>query len=136
MLKLVKAELAKTLGIEGNFDVSVPEIQAFGHYSSNLAMRLAKEWGATAYDGAMCNAAANGHEGAMRLAEEWGATDYGFPMRSLHKVSLIDTAPVLDPAYRDTTAVARNMAHKAGSRAPLNSGRARATENSPGTEWR
>ncbi len=43
MLKLVKAELAKTLGIEGDFDVSVPEIQAFGHYSTNIAMRLAKE---------------------------------------------------------------------------------------------
>jgi HK97 family phage prohead protease len=42
--------------------------------------------------------------------DEWGATDYGFPMRSLHRVSLLDVAPVLDPAYRDTSAVARNMA--------------------------
>lgn len=42
--------------------------------------------------------------------DEWGATDYGFPMRSLHNVALLDVAPVLDPAYRDTTAVARNMA--------------------------
>jgi hypothetical protein len=30
-------------------------------------------------------------------------------MRSLHKVSPLDCAPVLDPAYRDTSAVARNM---------------------------
>ncbi len=41
--------------------------------------------------------------------DTWGVTDYGFPMRSLHKVSLLDVAPVLDPAYRDTSAVARNM---------------------------
>ena len=41
--------------------------------------------------------------------DTWGVTDYGFPMRSLHKVSPLDCAPVLDPAYRDTTAVARNM---------------------------
>ena len=43
MLKLVKAELAKTLGIQADFDVTVPEVQAFGHYSTNVAMRLAKE---------------------------------------------------------------------------------------------
>jgi HK97 family phage prohead protease len=41
--------------------------------------------------------------------DEWGVSDFGFPMRSLHKVQTVDTAPVLDPAYRDTSAVARNM---------------------------
>lgn len=41
--------------------------------------------------------------------DTWGVTDYGFPMRSLHKVTVLDVAPVLDPAYRDTSAVARNM---------------------------
>jgi HK97 family phage prohead protease len=41
--------------------------------------------------------------------DTWGVTDYGFPMRSLHKVAPMDCAPVLDPAYRDTTAVARSM---------------------------
>jgi hypothetical protein len=41
--------------------------------------------------------------------DEWGITDYNYPMRSLNNVSLLDVAPVLDPAYRDTTAVARNM---------------------------
>jgi hypothetical protein len=41
--------------------------------------------------------------------DEWGITDYNFPMRSLHKVAPLDVAPVLDPAYRDTSAVARNM---------------------------
>jgi HK97 family phage prohead protease len=41
--------------------------------------------------------------------DEWGVTEFNFPMRSLHNVALLDTAPVLDPAYRDTSAVARNM---------------------------
>jgi uncharacterized protein len=41
--------------------------------------------------------------------DSWGVTDYGFPMRSLHKVEGLDVAPVTDPAYRDTTAMARNM---------------------------
>lgn len=41
--------------------------------------------------------------------DTWGVTDYGFPMRSLHRVSPLDCAPVLDPAYRDTTAAARGM---------------------------
>lgn len=41
--------------------------------------------------------------------DEWGVTDYNFPMRSLNNVALLDVAPVLDPAYRDTSAVARNM---------------------------
>lgn len=42
--------------------------------------------------------------------DTWGVTDYGFPMRSLHRVQALDVAPVTDPAYRDTSAVARNMA--------------------------
>jgi HK97 family phage prohead protease len=51
---------------------------------------------------------------AFRCAEpgtddEWGVTDYNYPMRSLHNVALLDVAPVLDPAYRDTSVVARNM---------------------------
>jgi HK97 family phage prohead protease len=41
--------------------------------------------------------------------DEWGVTEFNFPMRSLHNVAALDCAPVLDPAYRDTTAVARNM---------------------------
>jgi uncharacterized protein len=41
--------------------------------------------------------------------DEWGITEFNFPMRSLHNVDLLDVAPVLDPAYRDTSAVARNM---------------------------
>jgi hypothetical protein len=30
-------------------------------------------------------------------------------MRSLHSVELVDVAPVMDPAYRDTSAMARNI---------------------------
>jgi HK97 family phage prohead protease len=41
--------------------------------------------------------------------DEWGVSDFGLPLRSLHNAELIDVAPVTDPAYRDTTAVARNM---------------------------
>lgn len=41
--------------------------------------------------------------------DEWGVTEFNFPMRSLHTVALLDVAPVLDPAYRDTSAVARSM---------------------------
>lgn len=41
--------------------------------------------------------------------DEWGVTGYNVPMRSLRNVALLDVAPVLDPAYRDTTATARNM---------------------------
>ncbi|HEY1700889.1 MAG TPA: HK97 family phage prohead protease [Trebonia sp.] len=41
--------------------------------------------------------------------DEWGVTEFNFPMRSLHNINALDVAPVTDPAYRDTTAVARNM---------------------------
>ena len=41
--------------------------------------------------------------------DEWTESDWQFPLRSLHKVELVDVAPVLDPAYHDTTAVARSI---------------------------
>lgn len=41
--------------------------------------------------------------------DEWSESDWQFPLRSLHNVTLVDVAPVLDPAYHDTTAVARNI---------------------------
>src|SRR5437868_4810469 len=43
MKELVKAHIAKALNIGADFDISVPEIKEFGHYSTNLAMRQAKE---------------------------------------------------------------------------------------------
>ena len=42
--------------------------------------------------------------------DEWGLSDFDYPMRSLHNVELVDVAPVLDPAYHDTMAAARNIA--------------------------
>jgi uncharacterized protein len=41
--------------------------------------------------------------------DEWGESEYGLPMRHLHNVQLVDTAPVMDPAYYETTASGRGM---------------------------
>lgn len=50
---------------------------------------------------------------AFRCVDEdgdsWEKSEYNLPMRSLHTVELLDVAPVMDPAYRDTTAMARNI---------------------------
>ena len=42
--------------------------------------------------------------------DEWGVTDQNFPMRTLHDVDLIDVAPVLQPAYPDSSAAVRATA--------------------------
>jgi HK97 family phage prohead protease len=39
--------------------------------------------------------------------DEWGVSEFNYPMRTLVSVQLIDVAPVLDPAYPDSTAAAR-----------------------------
>lgn len=44
------------------------------------------------------------------ISDEWGETPEGFPMRTLTEVSLVDVAPVTDPAYRDTTTGLRSFA--------------------------
>jgi uncharacterized protein len=41
--------------------------------------------------------------------DSWEKSEYNLPMRSLHSVELVDVAPVMDPAYRDTSAMARNI---------------------------
>jgi uncharacterized protein len=51
---------------------------------------------------------------AFRVAEpgtddEWGESEFGLPLRRLHNVDLVDVAPVLDPAYKDTSATARSL---------------------------
>lgn len=50
---------------------------------------------------------------AFRCVDEdgdsWERSEYNLPMRSLHSVQLVDVAPVMDPAYRDTVAMARNI---------------------------
>jgi Escherichia/Staphylococcus phage prohead protease len=39
--------------------------------------------------------------------DEWGVSEFNYPMRTLTSVQLVDVAPVLDPAYPDSTAAAR-----------------------------
>lgn len=41
--------------------------------------------------------------------DEWGISEFNYPMRTLHSVQLVDVAPVLDPAYPDSTAAARAL---------------------------
>jgi HK97 family phage prohead protease len=41
--------------------------------------------------------------------DEWGVSEFNYPMRTLMSVQLVDVAPVLDPAYPDSTAQARAM---------------------------
>ncbi len=42
--------------------------------------------------------------------DEWSLTDQGYPMRTLLSVQLVDVAPVISPAYLDTTAGLRSLA--------------------------
>lgn len=52
---------------------------------------------------------------AFRLApegDEWGFTEEGYPLRTLRAVQLVDVAPVVNPAYRDTTSGLRSLAEK------------------------
>ncbi len=39
--------------------------------------------------------------------DEWGVSEFNYPMRTLLSVQLVDVAPVLDPAYPDSTGAAR-----------------------------
>lgn len=41
--------------------------------------------------------------------DEWGLSEFNYPMRTLLDVSLVDVAPVLDPAYPDATSGARAL---------------------------
>ncbi len=41
--------------------------------------------------------------------DEWGVSEFNYPMRTLLSVQLVDVAPVLDPAYPDSTAAARAL---------------------------
>lgn len=44
------------------------------------------------------------------IADDWGFTEEDFPLRTLRAVKLMDVAPVVSPAYRDTTAGLRSFA--------------------------
>lgn len=41
--------------------------------------------------------------------DEWGLSEFGLPLRDLRALDLCDVAPVMDPAYKDTSAMARNL---------------------------
>lgn len=47
--------------------------------------------------------------------DEWGVTDQNFPKRRLISGKLVDVAPVVSPAYLDTTAGLRSLAKKVGA---------------------
>lgn len=44
------------------------------------------------------------------ISDDWGETEEGFPLRTLTAVQLVDVAPVVNPAYRDTTTGLRSFA--------------------------
>lgn len=46
------------------------------------------------------------------IDDDWDLTPEGFPLRTLLATQLVDVAPVVNPAYRDTTAGLRSLAHK------------------------
>lgn len=49
------------------------------------------------------------------LEDDWGWTDQGFPLRTLIQVRLVDVAPVVTPAYLDTSVAVRSLAEKIGA---------------------
>lgn len=44
--------------------------------------------------------------------DDWSLTDNGFPLRTLLELQLIDTAPVVNPAYLDTSSSVRSLADR------------------------
>lgn len=46
------------------------------------------------------------------IDDDWGTTEQDFPLRTLRSVKLLDVAPVVSPAYLDTTAGLRSLADK------------------------
>lgn len=49
------------------------------------------------------------------VEQEWGRSEQGYPQRSLVKVDTVDVAPVVTPAYPDTTAAMRSLAEAVGA---------------------
>lgn len=48
------------------------------------------------------------------VRDDWGLTDQGFPMRSLVEIKIVDVAPVVQPAYLDTSTGLRSLAEHRG----------------------
>lgn len=46
--------------------------------------------------------------------DEWSFTEQGFPLRELVEAQLVDTAPVVTPAYLDTSSGLRSLAERRG----------------------
>lgn len=46
------------------------------------------------------------------IADDWDVTPEGFPLRTLLAVQLVDVAPVINPAYRDTSTGLRSLAER------------------------
>lgn len=46
------------------------------------------------------------------MEDDWGYTNEDFPLRTLKTVQLVDVAPVVSPAYRDTTTGLRSLADR------------------------
>lgn len=44
--------------------------------------------------------------------DEWGISEQNYPLRTLHDVELVDVAPVVTPAYADSTAGLRSLARR------------------------
>jgi hypothetical protein len=49
------------------------------------------------------------------IEDEWGLTSEGAPLRTVHSAQLVDVAPVVTPAYADTTAGLRSLAGHVGA---------------------
>lgn len=52
--------------------------------------------------------------GFRTIKDSWGETESGYPLRSLEEVLLHDVGPVVNPAYPDTSAAMRSLAHATG----------------------
>ena len=48
------------------------------------------------------------------MTDEWGLTEQGFPLRTLTEAQLVDVAPVVQPAYLDTSSGLRSLAEARG----------------------
>jgi HK97 family phage prohead protease len=46
--------------------------------------------------------------------DSWGFTESGFPLRTLNELQIVDVAPVVTPAYLDTTSGLRSLAEQRG----------------------
>lgn len=46
------------------------------------------------------------------MRDDWSLTEQGFPLRTLYDAQLVDVAPVVTPAYLDTSSGMRSLAEK------------------------